>query len=467
MNHDDNSKSSIQEFLLEIIAKSSQGEYIFRGESKCHPKISSTLYRQYEDVINTEHFDVEIAQKEMLNDVKKYTDFAEDTDILTELQHYGGNTNLIDFTTDYLIALFFACESSKNEDGRVILLSNTSRNYQIESPKKNQNSRVISQKSIFVRSPAGFIEDSHVVSVTIPGDLKREAMEHLKKHHGITPETIYNDFLGYIRNQERHHSAYAAFYIGYTCAENGDFEKAIAQYDETILLNPYATSAYRNRGGAKAELGRHKEAIADYDILLGFYPRDADAYFNRGFSNMGLGRPKAAIADFSEAIRIDPEHFEAYNNRGTANARLGLYEEAISDFDEAIRLNPEDAAPFNNRGHARSESGQVREAIVDYDEALRLNPEFASAFFNRGIDKSTLALYKEAIADLDQALRIIPEYAAALYYRGLAAKSLGRIDEAKENSMQARTLAEQQDIAALVLLSQQALDDLDSHEHDS
>ena len=358
MNHDDSSRLGIQELLLEIISESSQGEYIFRGESKCHPKISSTLYRQYEDVINTENFDIEIAQKEMLNDVKKYTDFAEDTDILTELQHYGGNTNLIDFTTDYLIALFFACESSNDEDGRVILLSNTSRNYQIESPKKNQNSRVISQKSIFVRSPTGFIEDNHVAFITIPGELKREAMEHLKKHHGITSETIYNDIFGYIQNQERHHSAYAEFYIGFTYAENEEFEKAIAHYDKTILFNPYVTSAYMNRGSAKAELGRHKEAIADYDILLSFYPRDADAYFNRGISKMGLDRPEAAIADFSEAIRIDPKHFKAYNNRGTAKARLGLYEEAIADFDEAIRLNPEDADPFNNRGHARSEFGK-------------------------------------------------------------------------------------------------------------
>ena len=31
---------------------------------------------------------------------------SEELEILTELQHYGGTTNLIDFTTDYLIALF-------------------------------------------------------------------------------------------------------------------------------------------------------------------------------------------------------------------------------------------------------------------------------------------------------------------------------------------------------------------------
>ncbi len=467
MNHDDNSKSSIQEFLLEIIAKSSQGDYFFRGESKCYPKISSTLYRQHEDVINTEHFDIEIAQKEMLEDVKKYTDFTDDTDILTELQHYGGNTNLIDFTSDYLIALFFACESYFDRDGRVILLSKSSRNYQIEPPKKNQNNRVISQKSLFVRSPVGFIENDHVEIVLIPSELKREAMEYLRRHHGITTETIYNDIFGYIRNQERHHSAYAAFYIGYTYAEKGEFGKAISHYDETILLNPNVTSAYRNRGIAKNALCQHEGAIADFDVVLGFYPGDADAYYNRGIANIGYGEPQAAITDFSEAIRLAPEHFDAYGNRGVVKASMSMYREAISDFDEAIRINPDDATQFNNRGHAKSKSDQLTEAITDYDEAIRLDPEFASAFFNRGVDKSTLALYEEAIADFDQALRIIPEYAAALYHRGLAAKLLERNEEARKNFIQARALAEQREIAALVSLSQQALDDLDSHEHDS
>ena len=45
-----------------------------------------------------------------------------DFEILTDIQHYGGETNLIDFTRGYLIALFFACDGSFDEDGRIITL---------------------------------------------------------------------------------------------------------------------------------------------------------------------------------------------------------------------------------------------------------------------------------------------------------------------------------------------------------
>ncbi len=40
--------------------------------------------------------------------------------MLVEMQHFGGKTNLIDFTTDYRVALFFACDGAHGECGRVV-----------------------------------------------------------------------------------------------------------------------------------------------------------------------------------------------------------------------------------------------------------------------------------------------------------------------------------------------------------
>ena len=288
------------DLLQEIVGKSFEGDYIYRGESECYPRISSTLYRQYEDEIDTEHFDIEYAQKEMLEQVKAYTSFSDETDILTELQHFGGKTNLIDFTCDYLIALFLACDGSFTEDGRIILLDKASRPHEIKSPKKNQNNRVISQKSIFVQSPNGYIDDSSVEIVSIPKDLKKVALDYLKKHHGITTETIYNDILGYIQNQEKHQTAYAAFYIAYTYLDRENFEEALRHYDKAIELNPLI-SAYTNRGAAKFGLGCYRAAIADCDIAIGFDPRDAIAYYNRGRARKSLGERSLAEEDLRQA----------------------------------------------------------------------------------------------------------------------------------------------------------------------
>ena len=159
MSESESNDSKIQKLLQEIRRQSSQGEYVYRGESEQHGKIASGLYLKYADKIDAEYFDIQTAQKEMLEQVKTYTNFTDETDVLTELQHYGGKTNLIDFTADYLIALFFACDGSPNEDGRVILLNKNSNQGTITSPKKNQNNRVISQKSIFFQSPKGYLDE--------------------------------------------------------------------------------------------------------------------------------------------------------------------------------------------------------------------------------------------------------------------------------------------------------------------
>ena len=103
------------------------GNYIYRGESETHDKVSSNLYREYEKDVEAEQFDIEVVQEGNPEGSKGIYHPQETTsEILTELQHHGGKTNLIDFTTDYLVALFFACDGNPNKPGRVILLQNRS-----------------------------------------------------------------------------------------------------------------------------------------------------------------------------------------------------------------------------------------------------------------------------------------------------------------------------------------------------
>ena len=237
-----NDLNMVFEKIQEIVAKSSDGDNIYRGEPKYYDKVSSTLYREYEEDIE-EDFDIEVAQKEMLSDAKRHigylphtgdppkdfradlalfldviernTDETIDFELLTEIQHYGGKTNLIDFTTDYFIALFFACENHDDEDGRVILKKTEEIKDIIEHPR-NPRHRVIAQKSVFVRPPKGFIEPVEDDMVPIPANLKKLVLQYLRTYHGISIETIYNDLYGYIRNQDSHDRVYLELYTGAT-----------------------------------------------------------------------------------------------------------------------------------------------------------------------------------------------------------------------------------------------------------
>ena len=158
----------------------------------------------------------------MLEEAKKYLRrTSSDCELLVEMQHYGGKTNLIDFTTNYCVALFFACEKLASENGRIIFQKKELISPSIKEPPKPIN-RVIAQSSVFVRPPEGFIRPNDNDVINIPSEIKLSMLEKLQESHDISIETIYNDIHGFIRYQGSHLEVYVDFYRGLTETQRGD-----------------------------------------------------------------------------------------------------------------------------------------------------------------------------------------------------------------------------------------------------
>ena len=235
-NENQNEPSTIDEILRKIEQKADTGEYLYRGEPEHYQgdpyygKVSSKLYRDFlerEDFdVEAEHFDIEVVQEAMLGAARRFfRKTVQDFEILAEIQHYGGKTNLIDFTTDYLIALFMVCdrEESLSKDGRIILQGKELIDPYIAEPYEPIN-RVIAQKSVFVRHPDGFVLPNEEDIISIPADLKKPLRKHLERYHGVSAETVYNDLHGFIKNQDIHLENYVDFYTGSTEVQKGDSE---------------------------------------------------------------------------------------------------------------------------------------------------------------------------------------------------------------------------------------------------
>ena len=217
-----NEPSTVGDVLRKIEEKVHTGEYIYRGESKHFETVSSNLYRVFFERkdfdVTAEHFDVEIVQKRILDDAKKYLRrTGRDCEILVEMQHYGGKTNLIDFTTDHCVALFFACEKLSSQNGRIIFQKRELISSSIKEPLQEIN-RVVAQSSVFVRPLKGFIDLNEEDVINVPSSLKVLMLEHLRTEYDISTETIYNDIHGFITYQESHLEAYVAFYKSFLTA---------------------------------------------------------------------------------------------------------------------------------------------------------------------------------------------------------------------------------------------------------
>ena len=87
-------------------------------------------------------------------------------------------------------------------------------------------------------------------------------------------------------------------------------------------MNPTYAYAFNNRGIAYAKKGDTNRAIADYSESIRLDPKNANAFLNRGYVYAQRGDNDRAIADYSEAIRLKPDFARAFCNRGFAKLKI-------------------------------------------------------------------------------------------------------------------------------------------------
>ena len=337
-----NQLSEVLQKVNELAQKAAGGDYLYRGEPEIYPKVSSKLYLKYQE-IEAEEFDIASVQEEMLQEAKRFIGETDDDAILEQLQHFGYPTNQIDFTTDYNIALFFACYSELEKDGRVILLDKAGRD-DLRQPKTPEN-RVIAQKSVFVRPLPGFVEPSDVV--VIPQDLKRPILDYLDKSHGVNAAALFNDIHGFIRYHSVHQSAYAELYAGLTHGRRGEYTEAVERFSNAIALNPQLYWAYSNRSLTYWRLGNYNRAIQDSTRAIELEPSFAHAYQCRGVAYWHQGNYNRATQDFNKAVELEPGNSLAYFNRGLSKISTEEWEKAATDLSQAQSLGLDIVSTFH------------------------------------------------------------------------------------------------------------------------
>lgn len=120
-------------------------------------------------------------------------------------------------------------------------------------------------------------------------------------------------------------------------ALTGNFQAAIADFTQIILLQPDNATAYANRGLARATQG-DRGALKDFDRAIQLDPELAIAYYNRGFLLTKFKDYRGALADFDRTIRINPKQASAYHCRCLVRYKLGDMQGVAEDLRAAARL---------------------------------------------------------------------------------------------------------------------------------
>ena len=208
---------------------------------------------------------------------------------------------------------------------------------------------------------------------------------------------------------------------------DGDYEKAIAEFNESLRLDPNQAQVHASRGLVWELKANQIQAIFDYDEAIRLIneamplaPNEADVYYERGRVFWLKGDHDLAIADYDEALRLNPKHAKASGAKETAqNSKES--QKAISDLKEEVgRIqNPTDAESYLFRSDLMLLQGDYERALADIGKAVELDPKNMDAAALRQTVLLVKGDYDQIITDLDQAISLDPNNSEAFEERGL------------------------------------------------
>ena len=420
---------SVRDIIDKIKARSGDYDCIYRGQPEYTGTISSSLYREFAN-IDPKLFDMEHIHKDIITEARKHHYKTDEFDILSDLYYSGGKTNLIDFTSDYLIALFFACYGAPNKNGKVIVQKTESVKDWILNPQ-NPRHRVSDQKIVFVLPPQGYIKPDKSDIITVPANLKQTMLQHLRTEHNISTETMINDLYSFVRDQDVQWDAYIEYYRGLSSQELGSKSKstevqmaayieAVKCYTKALKLNPDFLRCYVSRGNVYIKIGAVDRALEDYNTVIKRDPIYGEIYYHRADVYLKKGDVDKAIDDFSKEIELNPTHIAAYCTRGITHSANGNFAQAIKDFTKVIELNPKFIMAYLFRAVSFENSDKFQQAIQDFSKFIELNPSRAMTYRQRGAVYAEIGEHDRAINDFTKAIELNPDEVVAYNKRGIA-----------------------------------------------
>lgn len=369
--------------LLQEKLKGRRGEFLYRGQEDYDWKLRSGSIRRIfskeknaelnhliEGNANFNRENLRYHEEELLEKAKRRGWHHEvsgrelnDLELLAKLQHYGAATCLLDFTTRFDIALWFACKSAQRQesgeerdyDGRVFIVDidsipklafqrigsddlkfsirkilcfetrgaeDKSQLFRDETPKfwywhpETLMGRMLSQESRFLFGIRDIPCGRYLSDIRIKEGDKEPLLEELKQHHGLSQETIVSDIRGFAtmnnhRIPFKQKNAEDYKQEGLRKLQMGDNDAAIQNFDEWIKLDKENDIAWYYRGKAKWLMAKS----ADQKSIS---KSKVDEYL------------KSVIDDCDKVIALNPENIPAYQLRCLAHKKLRKYSEAQS-----------------------------------------------------------------------------------------------------------------------------------------
>ena len=139
---------------------------------------------------------------------------------------------------------------------------------------------------------------------------------------------------------------------------------------DSISMVNSRSATLNSRGVAWENKKVYDKALADYEEAIRLDPKYPDPRINRRNVWFALKAWDKLIADCDNAIQQSPKDAALFNWRGVGWESKKEYDKALADYEEAIRLDPKYQLPRSNRRDVWGKRGEYDKVVADLEAML-------------------------------------------------------------------------------------------------
>ncbi len=167
--------------------------------------------------------------------------------------------------------------------------------------------------------------------------------------------------------------------------EQGQYQEAIAKYEEFLAKQPTIYQVNINIGNAFKEQGEYEEAIAAYHTVLDKVQEEdgslegneaaARSLAGIGEAYISMDQLDKASEYLRQAVDIFPKDETMAFNVGEIYFKQGKPAEAVQYYNIATEIKPDWAPPYRQKGYALLNLGDYAAAIESFEKFLEAAPD--------------------------------------------------------------------------------------------
>lgn len=194
--------------------------------------------------------------------------------------------------------------------------------------------------------------------------------------------------------------------LGHYLRRQNQPERALANYNKAISIEPGKAQPYNNRGRIYFDRGEMDKALADYNKCIELEPNHVNALANRGAAFGMKQEWENALKDLNKALELEPFHSNALSNRAFVWFQMQEYEKSIEDFSKYLTVEPNDADVINTIGLCWFRLKNYNKALEEFNRSIRLDASKGAYFLNRSLVFNATGDKANALSDAELAMQL-------------------------------------------------------------